>query len=988
MTKMFRAATLAAFCSVLSVVCFRDNARAQQGPAAGGPSISYGGQPVSSVELAGRPGLNLRTLQPLIAQKEGAPYSQQAIDETVAALKKTGQFEDVKPEVMPEANGLRVLFVLQPAYYFGIFQFPGAVKRMSYSRLLQAANYPRQEPYTTGRVEEAQSNLLDFFHQNGYFRATVEPKLDTDETHKIVNVSFLVKLGRHARYGQVLISGVPKAQTERLAHSLNSFRARIKGARLKTGKPYSLRRNQNAITFLQGQLGKQHYLAAGVRLLSAVYDPQTNRADVTFNIVQGPRIEIKVVGARVSGGTQRKLIPMYQENSVDADLVHEGQQNLISYFQAKGFFDVKVQSKFEHVPGGTDILYQVTKGARGKVGEIEFRGNHEFSDRELQSHVTVSEAKWYLPFFSHGKFSDALVRSSVKNLEGVYQNAGYREVKVTPSVKRDGSKLTVIFQVEEGTRDIVASLQLQGNKSIPQAELSPHELNLEPGKPFSTTLLNRDRDRIVATYLDKGFLTMVFRAQVTPLKDDPHRVEVVYNIQEGPQVFTSELAQLGAPTTRPKIVARNANIKVGKPLSETSLLQGESALYTLGVFDWASVDTRAPITDDSEAEVLIKLHEAKKNTLQYGFGFEVTKRGGSVPGGTVAVPGIPAVGLPENFRTSEETFWGPKGSFQYTRNNFRGRAETLNVSIFAGRLDQRASAGWVNPNFWDSSWSSTLSASVERNSQNALYTARTGNGTWQFQKFLDSKRTKTVFFRYNLSRTTLSNLLVPDLILPQDQNVRLSGPSASYSRDTRDNLLDAHKGIYQSFEVDLYPSALGSNTNFTRFLGQVAYYKPVFNKSTIWANSIRLGIEEAFSGAHIPLSESFFSGGGSTLRGFPLNGAGPQRPVTVCGIPTDPSTCAPISVPVGGPQLIILNSELRFPLALMKNLGGAAFYDGGNIFRSVGFSDFWQQYTNSVGGGIRYSTPIGPIRFDYGRLLNPVPGISPNQFFITLGQAF
>ncbi|HKF22829.1 MAG TPA: BamA/TamA family outer membrane protein, partial [Candidatus Angelobacter sp.] len=194
-------------------------------------------------------------------------------------------------------------------------------------------------------------------------------------------------------------------------------------------------------------------------------------------------------------------------------------------------------------------------------------------------------------------------------------------------------------------------------------------------------------------------------------------------------------------------------------------------------------------------------------------------------------------------------------------------------------------------------------------------------------------------------------------------------------------------GIYQSLELYLTPMALGSNTSFVRGLGQIAYYAPL-KGGLVWANSVRLGLEESFGGAHIPLSESFFTGGGSSLRGFPLNGAGPQRAVTVCGNPNDPATCAQISVPVGGKQLLILNSELRFPLKIMSKLSGAVFYDGGNVFRSVGLGSFGGQYTNSVGGGLRYSTPVGPIRVDIGHLVNNVPGVKSTQFFITLGQAF
>ena len=145
---------------------------------------------------------------------------------------------------------------------------------------------------------------------------------------------------------------------------------------------------------------------------------------------------------------------------------------------------------------------------------------------------------------------------------------------------------------------------------------------------------------------------------------------------------------------------------------------------------------------------------------------------------------------------------------------------------------------------------------------------------------------------------------------------------------------------------------------------------------------------KSFAGSFVPTSQLYFSGGGNSLRGFPIDEAGPQRIVPFCNVLAGQTGCTNITVPVGGRQLFIFNSEARFPLGIMKALGGVIFYDGGNVYSAINLHNFVNNYSNTVGLGLRYTTPVGPIRFDIGRNLNPVPGIKPTQFFITLGQAF
>jgi outer membrane protein assembly factor BamA len=380
------------------------------------------------------------------------------------------------------------------------------------------------------------------------------------------------------------------------------------------------------------------------------------------------------------------------------------------------------------------------------------------------------------------------------------------------------------------------------------------------------------------------------------------------------------------------------------------------------------------------------VHEAKKNEFTYGIGFEVIKRGGTVPGGTVALPGLPPIGLPPTFTTSEATFWGPRGSILYTRTNVGGKGESVSFTGFAGRLDQRFGFYYIDPSFNWSHWRSTVSFTAEHNAQNPIFTSAQEIGGLQFQRYIDKAQKDILFFRYQFSQTNLTHVLIPDLVPPEDQNVQLSTIAANLTRDTRDNVLDEHKGVLQSAELDLNTTKLGSSVNFAKFNGQAAFYKEKFH-NIVWANSIRIGLAQQFANSRVPTSELFFTGGGNSLRGFPLDGAGPQRLVEVC--PDGTTGCNDfIKVPAGGQELLILNTEARIPLPIKKGLTIVPFYDGGNVFPQVGFHDFTKLYSNTVGLGLRYATPVGPIRIDIGRNLNPVEGLNPTQYFFSIGQAF
>jgi outer membrane protein insertion porin family len=948
---------------------------------------SYEGQNVTSIELAGRPDIRSEQYSQYFAQKIGAPFSKDNVDATIAALKSQGKFEQVQLQVLPEANGVRLLMILEPAVYFGLFDFPGA-EQFNYSRLIQLANYPPQAPYNAVEIQRDSDSLLTFFRQQGYFRSVVTPDVQVDTARGLANVSFRVTLNKRAKFGEVDLAGTTPQEAATLNKSLHGVVALMTGSDIRAGKTYNRSTLDNANKRLLNTLTKQDLLAAQVKLSGADYKTETNRADIHFDVTPGPPIHVQISGAHLHSWTRKALLPMYQGVGADQELVEEGRQSLLSYFQAKGFFDVKVDSHFKEQGSGDLIAYEIAKGPKHKVAAVSINGNTHLKTNDVAGQVTVEKSH----LFSPGKFSDNVVRASVKNITALYQSQGFSSVKVTSSIQNRGGNIGVVFHIDEGPQDIVQSLKIEGADTFPESQYAPAGPKLAQGHPYSSKLVSDDRANIMSQYLKAGYLTASFRETATAVsKQDPHHINVVYHIYEGPRVNTGDIVTLGRKSTQQRLINGDIDtIKTGTPLTETELLASESKLYDhTGVFDWAEVDPRRQITTQTTENVLVKVHEARKNQIAYGFGFEVINRGGSIPSGTVALPNLPPVGLPSSFKASQTTFYGPRGTFQYTRNNLRGKGESLSFTAFGGRLDQRAAIYYIDPTFRWSKWRATTSLSYERDEENPIFSSQIALASYQVQRYLDrnqNKKANVLFLRYSYSKTDLTRIEIPALVLPADQHVKLSTIAANFTHDTRDNPLDEHKGFLQTAEFDLSSSKLGGSVDFAKMNLQSAYYKPVFHGS-IWANSIRIGLAEPFANSRIPLSEEFFSGGGNTLRGFPLDGAGPQRQVPVCSS-SAATNCTLIQVPSGGNELLIVNSELRFPLPIYKGLGMVAFYDGGNVFPTAGFHDFTSLYSNNVGVGIRFATPVGPVRVDLGRNLNPVPGVGATQYFVSIGQAF
>ena len=246
-------------------------------------------------------------MRQLIQQKEGQPFSSDAVRASVAALQQTHLFTEVQLNMEPDQSGLHLTFVLQPADYIGILQFPGTGTRFPYASLLQAANIPEQSAYVPGLETQATEGVVNFLHTRGFFSAEASPELQRDEPHHVVNIIFHCTLESQARIGNIEFTGIDDQRAAQVRAALKSWWPRLKRVSLKPGQKYSQPRMTKSVPYIRDHLKVDGQLAPSIRLSAPKYNADTNRVDVAFEVTAGPKVTVKVDGEKSRRKTFRSL---------------------------------------------------------------------------------------------------------------------------------------------------------------------------------------------------------------------------------------------------------------------------------------------------------------------------------------------------------------------------------------------------------------------------------------------------------------------------------------------------------------------------------------------------------------------------------------------------------------------------------------------------------------------------------------------------------
>lgn len=949
----------------------------------------YLGKPIASVRLVieGRE-TGEAALARVVETRVGEPLSFPAVRESITHLFSLGRFDDIRVDAtLADANRVALRYELSPIHpvtslaFTGNLRVPGVDAGQMRKAIVD--RYGASPPL--GRVEELKQLIGELLLERGYLHPDIRPRADVFHTPDRATLVFAIDPGPRTTVGTMDIEGTPTVPRAELLSRLD----------LAPGAPYQRDALNTRIERYIADRRKAGYYEATLTV-TPVFINGDRTANLLLSVMPGPHVRLVFKGDPVPAEKRDELVPVGREGSVDEDLLEDSTNRIEDYLRTEGYRDAKAPHAREESGGELLVTFTVTRGPGYRVDRVEISGNASvpLTDFAAALRLRVGEP-----------FSESNLDADLALLEDLYRRRGFVSVKAQSALEPQPGQagagfvpLRVRVVMNEGPRTLVSAVHIQGNTVVPEATLM-EGLGLQPGRPYRDTLLVLDRDAIQLQYLNLGYPHAVVDA-APKFSADRTSAEPTFTVREGNRIVVDHVLIAGNVRTSTDTIERALLIKPGDALSEEAKIESRRRLAGLGLFRRVQIAELAH-GEDGKRDILVTVEESPATTIVGGMGAE----------GRLQVIRTAADGGAVSERL--EVF--PRGSFEISRRNLFGKNRS--ISLFTGvsvRLQKRqvfSEQGNLNdefgtpeyrvlgtyrePRVFDTGADALVTGTFEQQARSSFNFARRGASAEIARQI-----TQQVGFsvRYQIQRTRVFDFDVApseqrliDRLFPQ---VRLSSFSSSAIRDARDDIVDPGRGEYLSGNIQLVGRRIGSEVGFAKSFTRAQLFRTIatarrvvfagnasvglaggFPREVITVDALGLGTTQTVE--DLPASERFFGGGDTTIRGFALDTLG------------TPDTLDKDGFPIGGNATVIFNAELR--ATVRAKIQAVGFLDTGNVFARTTDIDLGR-LRSAVGFGVRYRSPVGPIRVDLGfkmhreQIAGRREGLT--ALHISLGQAF
>lgn len=922
------------------------------------------GRNVVEVQLAvdGRP-LQDAAVRELVETRVGEPLSMRQVRETLAHLFSLGLYRGVEVGAGASRGGVALLYELESLEIIDRVEFEGA-RGVAEAELRRVIVQRHGETFLASQAEAVADTVRAAYGENGFFSPRV--------LHEVVGAA-------PGRVLRITVASGPRAFVRRwpVTGESPAFHAAIRARLgLREKQPYDGPALVQRLGDYEADLRRRGYYEA--RLSHRVDRLSDTEVDVHLSVRRGPRIEVTFEGDEVPDARLEDLVPVAREASADEDLLEDADQRIAAHLQGLGYRDAVVTHTREGDAEQLSIVFRVMRGPLYRVGDLVVRGNRAVTDDAVRSIAGVAAG-------------DPLVvvevDAGLAAIEEHYSRLGFATVRAVHSFSGvearspgDAVGQAVEIAIEEGVRTIVGTVELEGGTAVAAGGLE-RIVGTRSGEAYYGPQVERDRDALLEHFLNDGYE----QARVTVdarFADDLSTVDLVFRIAEGRQVLVDHVLIVGNRQVDTDTIRREVTLVPGEPLGLDDVAETRRRLNALGMFRRLDIREFSHGRFDRR-DVIVEVEEAAATRLAYGGGFEVSQR------------------LRREVRAArsqavERIEFAPRGSFEIGRRNLWGRNRSIDlftrVSVRRKNdpllLEQAATGGalgfneyrvlatYREPRAVGRDWDVLVSGFVEQAIRPGFDLFSRGV-TAQVTRSSGVATGTAVGYRLGNNDTSNRELNredenIVDRLFP---NVRLSSFTASQVLDTRDDPVNPSLGSLVTFESEVAARMIGSEVGFSKSFLSGSVYRPVPGVSRIVvAAGARLGVawgfprtldaiaaraqvaQSATSALALPISERFFAGGNTTVRGFALDRLG--NPRTEAGGTIDQD-----GFPQGGNAMVILNSELR--IRVTPAIGVVTFLDAGNVYDRVEHVRLGR-IRSGAGFGVRYNSPVGPLGFDIG----------------------